>query len=286
MLRNDIHRCEILCAIGSQGTLPQTEIGSRLGLEKSWVSRAVDRLEKEGYVKRSKCCEDARVFDVSLTTEGKKKYEALDDALNSHAEDIMSRLPESEREGVRKALALLADAISGVPDECRCGSGPAGKGRERPKSAGEARIFVIRQAAPSEKDAIAALLRARRLPSAGFEEHLGNFIVAEQDGAIRACAGFEQHNPYALVRSTAVAEKAAGGGLGTALANELERRMSAFGIPSAFLLTDTAGGFWENLGYRTVPRETAPEALRSSEEFKGACPESAVLMVKNLERPL
>jgi len=117
--------CEVLCAIGEAGSLPQGELGKRLGLEKSWVSRAVDGLEREGLVERRKCCADARMYDVAFTASGRARYVSLNSGLDAQAAEVMSRIPEAERPAVTHALELLASALSEptVPSDCGCGEG-------------------------------------------------------------------------------------------------------------------------------------------------------------------
>jgi DNA-binding MarR family transcriptional regulator len=117
--------CQIVCALGPRGSLPQGELGAALGLEKSWVSRAVDALEKEGLAERRKCCEDARMYDVALTKAGRKRYESLNASLDAQAEAVMARIPRAERPMVVKALRLLAAAL-----EAEQSPGPGCPGKE------------------------------------------------------------------------------------------------------------------------------------------------------------
>ena len=115
-------QCQILCAIGDDGSVPQAELGARLGLEKSWVSRAVDGLAKDGLVERRACCSDGRMYDVAFTEAGRRRFDELNAALNEQAESVMSRIPDAERAGVRRALELLAEALSSLGTDCSCGS--------------------------------------------------------------------------------------------------------------------------------------------------------------------
>jgi DNA-binding MarR family transcriptional regulator len=117
--------CEVLCAIGEEGSIPQARLAAKLGLEKSWVSRAVDGLERGGLVERRKCCADARAYDVAFTASGRARYEALNAGLEAQAAELMSRIPEAERPAVTHALELLAAALAdsaSFPD-CGCGEG-------------------------------------------------------------------------------------------------------------------------------------------------------------------
>lgn len=117
--------CEVLCAIGDGGSLPQSQLAAKLGLEKSWVSRALDGLEREGLIERRKCCADARMYDVAFTSRGRARYERLNSALNAQAAEIMSRIPEAEVAGVLRSLEILAEALSDAQADssCECDKG-------------------------------------------------------------------------------------------------------------------------------------------------------------------
>ncbi|NID14509.1 hypothetical protein [Luteibacter yeojuensis] len=67
----------------------------------------------------------------------------------------------------------------------------------------------------------------------------------------------------------------AGGGCSTAC-----RRP---GFAKLFLLTTTATDYFVERGYRRVDREEVPADIRSTRQFAGLCPASALVMVKELE---
>lgn len=125
-----------------------------------------------------------------------------------------------------------------------------------------------RPACPGDLSSILGLLSSFGLPTAGVAENLGHFLVAEEEGRVVACAGFEPYGRLGLLRS---------------LAGAIEEKMARSGLAEAYLLTTGAEEFWERRGYEAIDRRLAPEGLRSSEELKGACPCSATLMRKNLE---
>ena len=54
----------------------------------------------------------------------------------------------------------------------------------------------------------------------------------------------------------------------------------AAGIRDVYLLTTTAEHYFPRLGFACVDRECVPAAVRTSAEFTGACPASAVVMRK------
>ena len=82
-----------------------------------------------------------------------------------------------------------------------------------------------------------------------------------------------------------VAHAARGTGLGIALVETIEDAAAAMGISQLVLLTRTARPFFERRGYSVIPRESAPEGVRSSAEFRVFCPAPAVCMTKSIDRP-
>jgi N-acetylglutamate synthase-like GNAT family acetyltransferase len=52
----------------------------------------------------------------------------------------------------------------------------------------------------------------------------------------------------------------------------------ARGIHDIYLLTTTAEAWFPRFGFVRIARAAVPAALHASEEFRGACPDSAVVM--------
>jgi DNA-binding MarR family transcriptional regulator len=69
--------------------LPITELGEAMQLSSGGATRLVDRLEETGYVERTACPEDRRVWWVTLTDRGR---EALVEATGVHLEDLEEHL--------------------------------------------------------------------------------------------------------------------------------------------------------------------------------------------------
>lgn len=143
----------------------------------------------------------------------------------------------------------------------------------------------IRPATPDDFRAILALLDEASLPT----QDLGNarpvhFWVAEHDGRIAGTGGLEQYGDAGLLRSLAVTHAARGTGLGIALVETLENAAAGMGVAQLVLLTRTARSFFEHRGYSVIPRESAPDAVRTSAEFRVFCPAPAVCMTKSLDR--
>ena len=130
--------------------------------------------------------------------------------------------------------------------------------------------------------AVERLLLACELPVDGARAHFGSFIVAIDGDAVVGCVGAEVYGRDALLRSLAVRADRRGSGAGDALVARLMEALRARGVRRVALLTTTAEAFFARREFVAVAREDVPEAVRASEEFRGACPASAVAMVISL----
>ena len=142
--------------------------------------------------------------------------------------------------------------------------------------------LVIRKAGAGDWERIAGLLADCGLPLAGAREHLGSFLLAERHGVLTGCAAVERYGDAGLLRSVAVAESDRGLGTGTALVERCMIEARTNRLATLILLTTTAAEYFPRFGFRSVERQAVPEAVRASEEFRGACPDSATVMLATL----
>jgi len=143
-------------------------------------------------------------------------------------------------------------------------------------------VIDIEDATPADREAVLALLADAGLPAAGLEQHFANAIVARRDGAVVGSAALEVYSHGALLRSVAVAAAERGTGLGVRLTEAAIARARARHVPALYLLTTTADRFFPRFGFTTITREDVPDSVKSSVEFRSACPASAVVMRKPL----
>jgi N-acetylglutamate synthase-like GNAT family acetyltransferase len=141
---------------------------------------------------------------------------------------------------------------------------------------------AIRPATADDLSAVEALLVASGLPTAGVAGALGNFLVAEHDGAIVGVVGVEQCCGYGLLRSTAVHATWRSRGLGRQLVERAIAAAESKGLQALYLLTTTAERYFPSFGFSVTTREKVPDAVRDTVEFRSACPASAVVMVRPL----
>jgi len=86
------------------GKMKVTELGERLNLSNSTVSGILDRLEKQGMVKRTRSEEDRRIVYVDLTS----KFEELHRDFHKKMEEKLAEIMESATpEDLDKIIAGL-----------------------------------------------------------------------------------------------------------------------------------------------------------------------------------
>jgi amino-acid N-acetyltransferase len=143
-------------------------------------------------------------------------------------------------------------------------------------------MVEIEAARAGDRPAIASLLTENGLPIDGLELALPTAVVARAGGRLVGCAAVEPYAPAGLLRSVCVSPELRGTGLGHRLVDAAESLAATRGIDELFLLTETAIDWFPRLGYVPDERTSVPDEVRTSAEFTGACPESAVLMRKRL----
>jgi N-acetylglutamate synthase-like GNAT family acetyltransferase len=136
----------------------------------------------------------------------------------------------------------------------------------------------------ADEEAIAALLRSCGLPHEDIAPHLGHFTVARDGGILVGVIGLEVHGTDGLLRSLAVAGDRRGQGIARRLYASLIGRARQLGLSRLYLLTTSAEGFFEMLGFRVVARDEVPGAIRATEEFRALCPASAACMARTMPR--
>ena len=126
------------------------------------------------------------------------------------------------------------------------------------------------------------LLRRSDLPEKGVADAFGHYFVVNDDMQLVGLAGLEIHGEDGLLRSVAVDPHHRGQGLAQALVDAVADRAKRLRLRALYLLTTTARDYFGKRGFVDCPRESAPEAIRSSWEFSTGCPTTSSFMKKLL----
>ena len=105
---------DALVILDRAGDLTIGELSNRLYLAYSTTTDLVDRLERAGFVVRSRDTADRRVVLVKLQEKGKQVIERVLDARRAYLGVVLETLDEAERLQILKVLNLLHDRMLGT----------------------------------------------------------------------------------------------------------------------------------------------------------------------------
>jgi DNA-binding MarR family transcriptional regulator len=92
-------------------------LSRRIGLDKSWTSRAAEQLVQEGLVEKVPGGADRRTVQLFLSRAGVARVQALDQTLNALAGQALERIPAEQHASIHQGLALLQQALSELTEE-------------------------------------------------------------------------------------------------------------------------------------------------------------------------
>jgi DNA-binding MarR family transcriptional regulator len=100
----------ILARIAANPGLTQSALGRAIGIERSSVVAAVDRLERRGLVVRGKAEGDRRANALALSAEGQKLFQSALRRVRAHERRIVRGLAPDE---VRRLIELVDRVAKG-----------------------------------------------------------------------------------------------------------------------------------------------------------------------------
>jgi DNA-binding MarR family transcriptional regulator len=105
-------------ALGAEGALRPGDLGRRLGIAPSTLTRNLGRLEASGLVGREADPEDGRSFRVALTAPGRTAARAVARREETFARQVLERIPAERRAVVVESLGELLVAVRAATEEC------------------------------------------------------------------------------------------------------------------------------------------------------------------------
>ena len=110
----------------------------------------------------------------------------------------------------------------------------------------------------------------------------GRFFAIEDDRGLVGFGGLEGEVPDQMIRSVAVAPGLRHRGFGHAIVPRLIEQARTEGAERLWLLTTSAQEFFEDLGWKVVDRQDAPEVVSRTRLFCELCLPEAALMLRVL----
>lgn len=93
------------------GEMKISDLSEKMGISNSTVSGIIDRLEIQGYIKRSRSTEDRRVVMVNLTKEFREESKGKFKAIHDHMSSIINSATDEELDKVLTGLQTLEQLI-------------------------------------------------------------------------------------------------------------------------------------------------------------------------------
>lgn len=142
----------------------------------------------------------------------------------------------------------------------------------------ESDFISYRKGMDEDLPEIATLLAGNNLPISDILPGKQHFIVAEIDHKIIGCVGFEGYDKSGLLRSLVVSQDYRNLNIAHILIEKILLLGKEQGIQEFYLLTTTAGSFFEKLGWKNINRFQVSEEIKSTAEFSSLCPSVASCM--------
>lgn len=102
---------DILQKLFFKGEMRLTDLSEELGITKGTASGIVKRLVDYGYVRKTKSQVDKRVYNLSITDEGKEVIEEVINKRVEYIRDIFSVFDESKQKAFLEQLKQLTNII-------------------------------------------------------------------------------------------------------------------------------------------------------------------------------
>jgi len=119
------------------------------------------------------------------------------------------------------------------------------------------------------------------LPTADLATSRGHYYSAAVGDQIVGYGGYESLGRVILLRSVVVIAKR-GLGLGRAIAQATLQQARDGGGEVAFLLTESAEGFFTRLGFVQITRDETPAVVKTHPQYDRLCADTAVIMRKRV----
>ncbi|WP_026485752.1 MarR family winged helix-turn-helix transcriptional regulator [Caldanaerobius polysaccharolyticus] len=101
----------LMGVLAHYGEMKISDLSEKLGLSNSTVSGIINRLEKQGLVKRTRSAKDRRVIYVNVTPEFKRSFQKYFDEAEKRIEEIINSATPEELNTILDGLNTLKKVL-------------------------------------------------------------------------------------------------------------------------------------------------------------------------------
>lgn len=106
-----ISQCHAIVEIGRAKEISLNELAGLLNLDKSTMSRTINKLVGNNLVIRETHPEDRRYIVISLTEKGMEVFKTIEENMGAYYKNIFIAIPEDKREQILDSLKVLIEAL-------------------------------------------------------------------------------------------------------------------------------------------------------------------------------
>ncbi|MBT8372219.1 MAG: MarR family transcriptional regulator [Deltaproteobacteria bacterium] len=107
----------VLMSLWENNGLKVIELGRRAGLEPSTMTGLLDRMERDGLLKRSSDPVDRRVLRINLTTEGRNVRKAVHMAVDQILKNVFEIVSNEDMDHLKQTLRDVLASMQGALPE-------------------------------------------------------------------------------------------------------------------------------------------------------------------------
>jgi DNA-binding MarR family transcriptional regulator/GNAT superfamily N-acetyltransferase len=118
LLRSEFSLTEarILFELAHRDKLTATQLGGDLALDAGYLSRILKKFEKRGLLARQSSSGDARRMLLTLTEQGRRAFEPLNEASREQVTELLAALSAGEREKLTSAMSAIERLLGTTPE--------------------------------------------------------------------------------------------------------------------------------------------------------------------------
>jgi DNA-binding MarR family transcriptional regulator len=105
----------ILMMVEKEGT-PSTQLGPKMGMEATSLSRTINAMEVDGLIRRSSAEKDKRITLVFLTELGVQKRKMVKQFILEFNEKLTSKLKKKDLDGFFTVMNALDESVDEIVD--------------------------------------------------------------------------------------------------------------------------------------------------------------------------
>jgi len=104
-------QCHAIVEIGIKKKVSLVELSEKLLLDKSTMSRTINKLVESNIVKRDLDEDNRRYVAIELTLYGERIFKKVEDSMGNYYDNIFINIPKEKRDCVLESLDVLTSAV-------------------------------------------------------------------------------------------------------------------------------------------------------------------------------